>query len=257
MPKASTQNPDKLTKAAIQRELKKNGIKFDGSLLKVDLVDLYRTKLLERPSSSDDEPPIARITRSAKKSQQKRVQVSLERIHLERMTQFEELSNEELEEKLREHGISFGPIVSTTRKIYERKLERALEGSGVGDAKLSSRDDDYSDRDSAEEEEQVEVVETPAPIETRARRRAAGEGIASATRRRPLHAARESPRPVTAPKELFEPIPLADDNVAAKPQRRWLPFWATLLMVAAIVIFFYFVFISMEANPAKLIPKTR
>merc|ERR1712227_309755 len=38
----------------------------------------------------------------------------------------EQLSNKELKEKLSSMGINVGPIVDSTRKIYERKLAKLL-----------------------------------------------------------------------------------------------------------------------------------
>uniref|UniRef100_A0A914L0U4 LEM domain-containing protein n=1 Tax=Meloidogyne incognita TaxID=6306 RepID=A0A914L0U4_MELIC len=41
--------------------------------------------------------------------------------------QFSQLSNDELRQELIKNGIPFGPIGSTTRKVYEKKLQNFLE----------------------------------------------------------------------------------------------------------------------------------
>nr|CAD2185755.1 unnamed protein product [Meloidogyne enterolobii] len=41
--------------------------------------------------------------------------------------QFSQLSNDELRQELIKNGIPFGPIGSTTRKVYEKKLQNLLE----------------------------------------------------------------------------------------------------------------------------------
>ncbi|KAK5923116.1 hypothetical protein CgunFtcFv8_000115 [Champsocephalus gunnari] len=42
-----------------------------------------------------------------------------------------EKSDEELSKLLSEHGIKHGPIVDSTRKLYEKKLEKAMEDAPV------------------------------------------------------------------------------------------------------------------------------
>jgi len=51
-----------------------------------------------------------------------------------RLAHVENLSDVELYEELTKHGFPAGPVVASTRKVYERKLSQILEGShGHGD----------------------------------------------------------------------------------------------------------------------------
>merc|ERR1712183_385082 len=63
------------------------------------------------------------------------------------------LSNKELKEKLTSLGITTGPIVDSTRKIYERKLEKLL---------TKGKDLAYSTDEDAVPEQEVESEDKPA-----------------------------------------------------------------------------------------------
>ena len=67
------------------------------------------------------------------------------------------LDDDELFEKLKEHGISAGPIVDSTRKLYEKKLALILKGETANGNGV-----EYSDtEEEEEEEEQSEVIIEP------------------------------------------------------------------------------------------------
>nr|XP_032810142.1 uncharacterized protein LOC116942391 isoform X2 [Petromyzon marinus] len=78
------------------------------------------------------------------------------------------LSNAELARKIREFGVSPGPIVATTRKLYEKKLLRLLEhgdaapstaAAGNSGVNGSLQADRYSDTEEDEDEEEDEMAE--------------------------------------------------------------------------------------------------
>uniref|UniRef100_A0A5K3ETE2 LEM domain-containing protein n=1 Tax=Mesocestoides corti TaxID=53468 RepID=A0A5K3ETE2_MESCO len=50
------------------------------------------------------------------------------------------LTDNELRDKLREYGFESGPIVPSTRKVYERKLDRLIKESKGGSTRLRSND---------------------------------------------------------------------------------------------------------------------
>merc|ERR1712212_1094042 len=71
------------------------------------------------------------------------------------------LSNKELKEKLTSLGITTGPIVDSTRKIYERKLEKLL---------TKGKDLAYSTDEDAVPEQEVESEDKPVePIKEKKR----------------------------------------------------------------------------------------
>merc|ERR1719427_1342126 len=75
---------------------------------------------------------------------------------IEESEEVTKLSNKELKEKLTSLGITTGPIVDSTRKIYERKLEKLL---------TKGKDLAYSTDEDAVPEQEVESEDKPAEPE--------------------------------------------------------------------------------------------
>ncbi|XP_035513349.1 LOW QUALITY PROTEIN: uncharacterized protein emd [Morone saxatilis] len=67
-----------------------------------------------------------------------------------------EKSVEEISELLAEYGIKHGPIVDSTRKLYEKKLEKAMEATPL----QASSDKTYY----REEEEEVTYITYQSPV---------------------------------------------------------------------------------------------
>ncbi|XP_051281176.1 emerin (Emery-Dreifuss muscular dystrophy) isoform X3 [Dicentrarchus labrax] len=67
-----------------------------------------------------------------------------------------EKSDEEISELLAEYGIKHGPIVDSTRKLYEKKLEKAMEATPL----QASSDKTYY----REEEEEVTYITYQSPV---------------------------------------------------------------------------------------------
>ena len=79
------------------------------------------------------------------------------------------LDDDELFEKLKEHGISAGPIVDSTRKLYQKKLVLMLKGETVNTTNGNGKGVEYSDTEEEEEEEddQPAAVITEPTVTTR------------------------------------------------------------------------------------------
>ncbi|XP_029291860.1 emerin (Emery-Dreifuss muscular dystrophy) isoform X1 [Cottoperca gobio] len=74
-----------------------------------------------------------------------------------------EKSDEELSKLLSQYGIKHGPIVDSTRKLYEKKLEKAMEDAPVEE---SSPDKTYyKEEDSTLYEKKLEKAMEDAPVE--------------------------------------------------------------------------------------------
>ena len=71
------------------------------------------------------------------------------------------LDDDELFEKLKEHGISAGPIVDSTRKLYQKKLVLVLKGETVNTT--NGKGVEYSDTEEEKEEEEEEEEEDDQP----------------------------------------------------------------------------------------------
>ena len=81
------------------------------------------------------------------------------------------LSDDELFEKLQQHGISAGPIVDSTRKLYQKKLVAIMTESngetGETDNSTNGKGMEYSDtEEEKEEEEEEEEDDQPAAVIT-------------------------------------------------------------------------------------------
>uniref|UniRef100_A0A3B1JLC8 Thymopoietin a n=1 Tax=Astyanax mexicanus TaxID=7994 RepID=A0A3B1JLC8_ASTMX len=196
------QDPSVLTKDKLKSALLAHNVALpNGEQRKGVYVDLYlknltaqnrRSAAPEPAFSSDEEPPapvLSGRSRSGRKATRKTDRVRPEEIDVT------ELTNEGLKDQLLKYGVNAGPIVASTRKLYEKKLQKLLdqgppetvvqlsEPAVTGNSQNGNTDSDqYSDKEEeatkAEPEpepEPVPVVERPmrsrgkAPVTTRTR----------------------------------------------------------------------------------------
>ncbi|KAM8821794.1 thymopoietin isoform 2-T2 [Eudromia elegans] len=135
-------DPSVLTKERLKSELIANNVSLPGGEQRKDVyVQLYLQHLTARNApapaqpdfSSDEEreptpvaargraaPAAAAARKATKKTDKPRPE---EKDNLD----ITELSNEDLQEQLIKYGINPGPIVATTRKLYEKKLLKLME----------------------------------------------------------------------------------------------------------------------------------
>ncbi|XP_060745560.1 thymopoietin a isoform X2 [Tachysurus vachellii] len=118
-------DPSVLTKDKLKSALVANNVSLpNGEQKKGVYVELYLKKLTSQNKtntevfSSDEEPPAAR---SGRKATRKTDRVRPEEIDVT------ELSNEDLKDQLQKYGVNAGPIVASTRKVYEKKLQKLLD----------------------------------------------------------------------------------------------------------------------------------
>ncbi|XP_061921616.1 thymopoietin a isoform X4 [Entelurus aequoreus] len=195
-------DPSVLTKDKLKSELLAHNVELpSGNQAKDVYVQLYLKNLTAQNKkhvaaitsdafSSDEElpPPVVsnRSRSSGKKAPRKTDKVPVE---LDVTT----LTDEDLREELIKHGVHAGPIVASTRKLYEKKLQNLLDGGSAQEAitKIvvteiqithngNSESELYSDNEDdvivkEPEPEPVPVVEKPVrsrgktPITTRTR----------------------------------------------------------------------------------------
>ena len=75
------------------------------------------------------------------------------------------MDDDELFEKLKENGISAGPIVASTRKFYKKKLAMVLNGETANTSNGNGAE--YSDTDPEDEEVDDQPASTEATVTTR------------------------------------------------------------------------------------------
>ncbi|XP_056128534.1 thymopoietin b isoform X1 [Rhinichthys klamathensis goyatoka] len=187
------EDPALLTKEKLKSELLANNVPLPSADSKKDVyVQLYlknltvlNKKSLSPPAqdtfSSDEEmtaPLVSDRSRSGRKATRKTDRVRAEE------NDFLGLTDEELKVQLLKYGVNTGPIVATTRKVYEKKLQQFLEhpplenilpepktaipeaitikADGNQNGNTHSAEDQYSDK-----EEEIDPVPEPVPVVTK------------------------------------------------------------------------------------------
>lgn len=128
-------DPSLLTKERLKSELRAHNVELPGGNPAKDVyVQLY-VKTVSAQShgpqaldvfSSDEELPPPVVSRSRRsRSSAKKSEVVLEQWDMN------EMSDEDLREQLLKHGVHAGPIVASTRKLYEKKLLKLLDNGAI------------------------------------------------------------------------------------------------------------------------------
>lgn len=181
------EDPSVLTKDKLKNELTANNVPLpSGEHKKEVYVQLYLKNLTilnnkkSPPTdtfSSDEELPAPVVTnksRSGRKATKKTDKPRSEEVEVA------DLSDEELKQQLAKHGVDSGPIVASTRKLYEKKLQKLLDQPPAepeaptdvtalpktdSNQNGNTNSDQYSDKEDEEiaapEPEPVPVVEKP------------------------------------------------------------------------------------------------
>lgn len=181
------EDPSVLTKDKLKNELTANNVQLpSGEHKKEVYVQLYLKNLtilnnkISPPTdtfSSDEElpaPVVSNRSRSGRKATKKSDKPRSEEVEVT------DLTDEDLKQQLAKHGVDSGPIVASTRKVYEKKLQKVLEQPPAepeaptdittlpkadSNQNGNTNSDQYSDKEDEEiaapEPEPVPVVEKP------------------------------------------------------------------------------------------------
>ncbi|XP_059190713.1 thymopoietin b [Centropristis striata] len=179
------EDPSVLTKDKLKNELTANNVPLpSGEHKKEVYVQLYLKNLTilnnkkSPPAdtfSSDEElpAPVVSNKRSGRKATKKTDKPSTEEVEVT------DLTDEDLKQQLAKHGVETGPIVATTRKLYEKKLQKLLDQPPAeaeapevtvipkadSNQNGNTNSDQYSDKEDEEiaapEPEPVPVVDKP------------------------------------------------------------------------------------------------
>ncbi|XP_050179395.1 thymopoietin isoform X2 [Myiozetetes cayanensis] len=134
-------DPSVLTKEKLKSELIANNVSLPGGEQRKDVyVQLYLQHLTARnppavaqPDFSSDEEreptPLGARSRGAAAATGRKATKKTDKPRPEEKDDLDitEMSNEDLQEQLVKYGINPGPIVATTRKLYEKKLLKLME----------------------------------------------------------------------------------------------------------------------------------
>uniref|UniRef100_A0A087X8B1 Thymopoietin b n=1 Tax=Poecilia formosa TaxID=48698 RepID=A0A087X8B1_POEFO len=181
------EDPSVLTKDKLKNELTAHNVPLpSGDQKKEVYVQLYLKNLTIQNNkksppldtfSSDEElptPVVSNRSRSGRKATKKTDKPRTEEVEVT------ELTDEDLKQQLAKHGVDTGPIVASTRKVYEKKLQKLLDEHAAEPAAPTdvttlpkadsnqngnTNSDHYSDKEDEEivppEPEPVPVVEKP------------------------------------------------------------------------------------------------
>lgn len=178
------------------------------------------------------------------------------------------LSDDELKAVLLKHGVKAGPVVASTRALYERKLMKLLQPSslnGTADAGVEYSDSEAEEGNEEEEEEESvsqqagpenvshldqdhpEDSQEPATdilTEMFPEAEATPTGIV-ATRRRPIKGAAGRPVQFKYP----DTVPLSPATLERQEQRRRLvPLWVQLAVFVVIACLLYLLHACVEGG---------
>ncbi|NXT81048.1 LAP2B protein, partial [Zapornia atra] len=133
-------DPSVLTKEKLKSELIANNVSLPGGEQRKDVyVQLYLQHLTARnppaavaqPDFSSDEEreptPLGARNRGAAAGRKATKKTDKPRPEEKDDLDITELSNEDLQEQLLKYGLNPGPILATTRKLYEKKLLKLME----------------------------------------------------------------------------------------------------------------------------------
>ncbi|XP_062928308.1 lamina-associated polypeptide 2, isoforms beta/gamma-like [Mobula hypostoma] len=283
------QDPSVLTKERLKTELLAHSVRLPlGDQRKDVYVQLYLKHLTARnsrrsPDFSSDEEEGLGSGRPHRKSTKKTDKANTTMNNFIDMTQ---MTNENLREQLMKYGYSVGPIVDTTRKVYERKLEQLMDqASAVTEENQpngSTDSDQYSDTEEevivakelfptktktpvtrqrktdSSQAEQKEVVKDNLPEEMLPNEAPTLTGI-SATCRKPIRGAAGRPIEFTYKDALpRRPVPQLQPLAQVKPEksksRRSMPIWIQIVVLLIVALFLFLVYQAMETNKGNPFP---
>uniref|UniRef100_A0AAQ4P9Y3 Thymopoietin b n=1 Tax=Gasterosteus aculeatus aculeatus TaxID=481459 RepID=A0AAQ4P9Y3_GASAC len=182
------EDPSVLTKEKLKSELAANNVPLPGGEHKKEVyVQLYLknlTALKEKKSaptdtfSSDEDLPLPVMSGSRRRGK------ATKKTDRPRLKEVEvtDLTDDDLKQQLEKHGVQPGPVVASTRKLYEKKLQKLLDQGPAqpspdltalpnrdGNPNGNTNSEQYSDKEDEgiAEPEPVPVVENSSRGKTR------------------------------------------------------------------------------------------
>lgn len=181
------------------------------------------------------------------------------------MSSLSSKSAQEISDLLDEYGIKHGPVVDSTRSLYERKLKEAM---AKGKRAKPSNDKTYYRE---EEEEVTYVYRTPVRSDfsgdSGSYIRSRPEWTEREFEHEPTYTSYSRPKPEYRGRDFVDephmydtpstyrntylkstPIKSGEDAPKAPKSSRLIPLWVQFVLFLAFTVFLYIVFSSMETN---------
>lgn len=184
------------------------------------------------------------------------------------------LSDQDLADKLKEYGVKLGPILASTRRVYERKLAELETGqsppptSGYTPVDDDDEDDDeegeedmYAD-DSPDEEVQMKQKQPRQRTTRTTRTETQSTRIETHTPprvggplpRKPLHSGM-SETPIRGSYSSSSSSSKSSQSSDSLKSTGGLPLWVKLVAIIAVAFLVFLVFKNMESEPESNIPE--
>ncbi|XP_077566393.1 uncharacterized protein LOC144182435 isoform X2 [Stigmatopora nigra] len=162
------------------------------------------------------------------------------------MYRLSEKSPDEIRDLLDQYGIKHGPVLDSTRSLYEKKIREAM-------AKEKKASQTKSDKTHYREEEEVTYIySTPARSEMQEVNRPymrARPGWTDEREFQPVHYSYNTSSPETSASLRAMSTKSYQNVPKEQPQSsRFIPVWMQLVFFAVALVFLYFVFANMETN---------
>ncbi|XP_060575662.1 emerin homolog 1-like isoform X1 [Ruditapes philippinarum] len=178
-------------------------------------------------------------------------------------TQIADLTDDELREQLIEYGVNVGPIVSSTRLFYEKKLSKVIAAGGVPPHSETEESEEEEDEEEVEEEEvqfnyrqHTQSVPRPAPgpqyTSTPVTQNQSYTPVTQARVATPTTATRRN-----VPSQQGDgPTSATKPKTTEKQSKGGISMWIKLLFVVIVAFLVYLVIINMNPSAENKIPLT-
>lgn len=172
------------------------------------------------------------------------------------MTAIADLTDDELRQQLQDYGVNVGPIVSTTRLFYEKKLAKLIDSGGQPPSQSETEESEEEEEEEEDEEVQINYSRQQAPPKPFPQH--ASTPVTMTRDYEPITQARTA-TPTSAavrrnvPGRPVEQRQAATKGSAAQKQGGGWSAWLKLIFVLFVAFLVYLVVINM--NPSADIPK--
>ncbi|KAM4020138.1 emerin isoform 1-T2 [Anomaloglossus baeobatrachus] len=178
------------------------------------------------------------------------------------MEKFKKMTDEELISTLRKYGLQYGPIVGSTRTLYEKKLfqfEREKTKFPGSTSSYESRqqystrhyDDDNGDNHTYEEEEYTKTYHYP---QAHQRTKDDVQNRSYSSKENTYQNVSQSRYQSTYSQGVEPRKPIRPKQKEETPVKRFIPLWLQLLLLLLITAFLVYMYVlQTDDNPFKLI----
>ncbi|XP_008276875.1 LEM domain-containing protein 1 isoform X2 [Stegastes partitus] len=244
------EDPAHLSKSRLKADLVAHNVALPPAESKKEIyVELHLKNIDQKNAadfSSDEEDPVQDVAEQEEDPEDTE------------MPDPSDLTDDDLKAMLLKYGVKAGPIVGSTRALYERKLKKLLQSDGHDRLNGAEKAVLYSDSEEEAEEEESEKLE-PVDQSDQALQESSQEPVTDsfsdllpdmkttptgiyATCRRPIRGAAQRPIQYAYPDTPISPMTLERREV----ERRLVPIQIQIFVFLIVACIVYFLFVNVE-----------